>query len=304
MSRRILLVAAGAGLLGFSYSAPGQPSPVAMKTEALPSDGGELGKAYAGFARAVDAGDQARISRYVDSAVAEKGPAFLQAFGKLVPRKPVGGRRQGDRGTLFLQTAAKKGGGSYQSWNATLTPAGWHFDGPEDVVAFEIPEPGLDCKGKTKFPCATSTAPDSIVSGGLVLNRYDTFVFKKAPAYRFLDGFAVRNVDEDSKALKSTTIFLSTTGIMPGMLTREIDDPDSVRYKLTTGLLRLDVAADGRSAHVEFWDHGSRKQGEVGAGLSIDNADGTRIRGALKADVKDMAKVDVVFDVGAASVSY
>lgn len=304
MSLRILLPAAGACLLGLSLTVPGQPSPLAMKTEALPPDGGEVGQAYAEFASAVDAGDQARIARYVDSALADKGPAFLQAFGKLVPRKPIGGRRQGDRATLFLQTAVEKGGGPYQLWNATLTPAGWHFDGPEDVVPFGIPDPGLDCKGKTKFPCATSTAPDSIVSGGLVLNKYDTFVFKKAPAFRLLDGFAVRNVDEDSKALKSTTIFLSSTGIMPGMLTREVDDPNSVRYKLTSGLLRLDVAADGKSAHVEFWDHNSRKQGDVSAGLSIDTADGKRIRGALKADITDMAKVDVVFDLGTASVSY
>jgi len=304
MSMRILLLAAGASLLGFSLPAPDQPSPVAMKTEALPPDGGELGKAYAEFASAVDAGDEAGIARYVDSAVADKGPAFLQAFGKLVPRKPIGGRRQGNRATLFLQIAVEKRGGSYQLWNATRTPAGWHFDDPVDVVPFGIPDPGLDCNGKTKFPCALSTAPDSIVSGGLVLNKYDTFLFKKAPAVRLLDGFAVRNVDEDSKALTSTTIFLSSTGIMPGMLTREVGDSDSVRYKLTTGLLRLDVAADRKSAHVEFWDHNSRTQGDVTAGLSIDTAGGKRIRGALKADVKDVAKIDVMFDLGTASVSY
>ena len=304
MSLRILSLAAGACLLGSSLVAPGQPSRVATNTEELPSDGGEVGKAYAEFASAVDAGDEARIAKYVDSALADKGPAYLQAFGKLVGRKPIGGRRQGDRATLFLQTAVLKSGNSYELRNATRTPAGWHFDGPMDVVPFGIPDPGLDCNGKTKFPCALSTAPDSIVSGGLVLNKYDTFLFKKAPAVRLLDGFAVRNVDEDSKALTSTTIFLSSTGIMPGMLTREVGDSDSVRYKLTTGLLRLDVAADRKSAHVEFWDHNSRTQGDVTAGLSIDTAGGKRIRGALKADVKDVAKIDVMFDLGTASVSY
>lgn len=303
MLPRNLTSAGGAILLAACLSAFAQSPAGPTMTTMLPADGGDLGKAYIEFASAVDAGDAARIANLADSAVGDKEAAFFQAFGKLSPRKPIGGRRQGDRATLFLQTAMDKGGGSYELWNATHTSAGWHFDSPENVVNFSIPNAGLDCKTKAEFPCAVSTAPDSIVSGTVLPHKYDSYLYKKAPEFRMFDGFAVRVFDGNDKMPKVTTVFLSSMGIMPGMLTREVDEPNSVRYKLTMALLRLDVAADGKSAHVEFWNQNTRKQADVTSGLTIEAADGKRIRGRLKADVKELANFDLYFDIGTASVS-
>jgi hypothetical protein len=68
------------------------------------------------------------------------------------------------------------------------------------------------------------------------------------------------------------------------------------------GLLRVDVTADGKTATVEFWNAGTKKEAKVADGLAIEVADGKRIRGRLKAGIQDMAQLNVYFDVATASV--
>lgn len=276
-----------------------QSSAGPTKTEVLPADGGELGKAYVEFASAVDAGDTARIGKLINPDDADSKLAVLQAFGKLGSSKPVGGRRQGDHATLFLQT----GEHAYEFVNATHGATGWLFDSPMKQLPVGIEGDERDCAGKTEYPCALITAPDAVVSGSVTLNKYDTFVYKKAPAFSMLDGFAVRELD-DGKTLKHTSLFISSMGIMPGMFTHAAgsDAPNDVRYRLAFGLVKMDVAPDGKSANIEIWDGGSEKTAKVADGLTIEVADGKRIRGRLIADVKDVARFNLYFDIATVSV--
>ena len=277
-----------------------QSSAGPTKTEVLSADGGELGKAYIEFASAVDAGDTARISKLINPDDADSKLAVLQAFGKLSSNKPVGGRRQGDHATLFLQT----GEHAYEFVNATHGATGWLFDSPIKQLPVGIEGDERDCTAKTEYPCALITAPDAVVSGSVTLNKYDTFVYKKPPTFSMLDGFAVRELNDDGKTLKHTSLFISSMGIMPGMFTHATggDAPSDVRYTLAFGLVRMDVAPDGKSANIEIWNGGSEKTANVADGLTIEVADGKRIRGRLITDVKDVAKFNLYFDIATVSV--
>ena len=277
-----------------------QSSAGPAKTEVLPADGGEIGKAYTEFASAVDAGDTARISKLMDPDEADSKLSVLQAFGKLSPNKPVGGRRQGDHATLFLQI----GEGAYKFANARHGATGWMFDSPIKQLPVGIEGDERDCSAKADFPCALITAPDAIVSGSVTLNKYDTFIYNKPPTFWMLDGFAVRELDDDGKTLKRTSLFMSSMGIMPGIFTHATggNDPSDTRYTLAFGLVRMKVAPDGKSADIEIWNGGTEKTTKVADGLTIEVADGKRMRGRLVTDVKDVAKFDLYFDIATASV--
>jgi hypothetical protein len=73
---------------------------------------------------------------------------------------------------------------------------------------------------------------------------------------------------------------------------------------LSAPFLRLDVAADGKTAHAELWDHNTRKQAGITEDLTIESSDGNRIRGRLKTDLKELAKIDLYFDLATASMCY
>jgi hypothetical protein len=283
-----------------------QASAGPQKTEVLPADGGDLGKTYVEYAKAVDTGDLAQILKFSNPELADKTADFFHAMGKLGTSQPVGGRQQGDHATVFLRTGAKSNGNDiFALSNATRGSSGWRFESPlATVLTSYSSKPYGDCAKQPEFPCGVTTAPDSIVSGTITLHKYDTFVYKGPPVFAMFDGFAVRMFDKNDKAPKSTTVFLSSMGIIPEMLTNNDTRPNSVGVKLKAPLLQLDVAADGRTAHAALLDNHTTKKTDVSQGLMIEAADGKRIRGRLKADIKDLMEFDLYFDVAVASVCH
>lgn len=284
-----------------------QHSAEPQKTEVLPADGGDLGKTYAEYAKAVDAGDKAQILKFSNPELADKGVAFFQFTGKLGTGQPIGGRQQGDRATLFVRAPTSTAQENFVSLrNATHAGSGWQFDSPlQQATAGYGNKPFYDCSKTAEFPCGILTAPDSIVSGTILLHKYDTFVHKTAPIFVMFDGFAVRRFDEDGKTPKGTRLFLSSMGIIPEVITNDHNkDMSSVRLTLTAPLLDLDVAPDGKSAHARLTDQGTLKKIDIKDGLTIEVNDGKRIRGRLNTDIKDLAAFNLYFDMATASVCH
>lgn len=278
-----------------------------QKTQVLPADGGDLGKAYAEYAKAVDAGDKAQILKLSNPELADESVGFFQAMGKMGASQPMGGRQQGDRATLFLRAPTSDGQQTFASLrNATRAGSGWQFDNPlEQVTAKYASKPFYDCSKTAEFPCAIATAPDSVVSGTIVLHKYETFLHKTAPVYVMFDGFAVRMFDENAKTPKSTRVFLSSMGIVPEMIASDNnEDVSNVRLTLTAALLDLDVAPDGKSAHASYSKQGTLLEADIKDGLTIESNDGKRVRGRLNTDIKDMAAFNLYFDVATASVCH
>lgn len=297
----------GLAALVVCIAACAQHSAGPQKTDVLPADGGDLGKAFAEYAKAVDAGDKAQILKLSSPELADKGVGYFQAMGKLGASQPIGGRQQGDRATLFLRAPTSNAQQTYASlWNATHAASGWQLDSPlEQVTVAYSSKPFYDCSKTAEFPCAITTAPDSIVSGTLSLNKYDTFVHKTAPVYVMFDGFAVRMFEENGKTPKSTRVFLSSTGVVPEMITSDHNkDVSSIRLILTAALLDLDVAPDGKSAHARYSKQGTVLNADIKDGLTIESNDGKRIRGRLNTDIKDVAAFNLYFDVATASVCH
>ena len=77
------------------------------------------------------------------------------------------------------------------------------------------------------------------------------------------------------------------------------EEPDQVKGWLY--YLTLDVAPDGKSAKIEYFDGYSRKNFDVTSGLSIDTSVSNRIHGHLKTDARDVANFDITFDISTAS---
>jgi len=274
----------------------------AVKTEALPADGGDVGKSYAEFASAVAANDKARLAKFAAPDVADKGPSYFQMLGDMSARKPIGGRRQGDHATLFLQIAGSGNGNSFELWNAKLAQPNWQFENPfSSRIAISYPaRPYHDCSKRAEFPCGVTTAPDSIVSGSVTLTKFDSDLYKTAPVFALFDGFAVRMFEGEGKEPKSTRIYLSSMGILPQTVTDTDLSPGTVRNALTAALLDVDVAANGKLAQAAFWQANQVKKSEIKEGIAIESNDGKRIRGRVKTSTDSMA-IDVYFDIATAS---
>lgn len=288
-------------LIGTACSGSGATS--AAKTEVLPADGGDLGKAFADLTSALAAGDKARAGKLLDPNswhMDNKQPDFLVEISKqLSDYRPTGGKRQGDRATLFVVTPQPY----YAMLDATHTGGGWQFDSPLPTGT-SFSDPPRDCAAlPSRFPCAASSAPDAQVSGSVLSHRPPDPLSGAAKPVVLMDGIAVRMLDGESKALKSTKLILSAKGINPKMLALS-DEPGSVTNWLNYPLLTLNVAADNKSAKAVYFDGYSHKDIDVRDGLSIDAVTpGTpnRIRGHLKTDIKDVAQFDITFDLGTAS---
>jgi hypothetical protein len=268
------------------------------KTEALAADGGDLGKAFADLASAFKAADKTRAAKVLDTAhwdLNSKQPSwFAQLNGQLSDFQPSGGRRQGNRATLFVTSKS----GYYGMLNATFA-GGWRFDSPTPTGS-SLSGSARDCKASpAQFPCGTASAPDAQVSGTVQSHMTDPDTKKPMPPVAILDGLAVRMVD-DKKALQSTWVVLSGTGINPQMVARA-EDPDQIAGWLGYPVLKLSIAASGRSAKAEFYNGYSRQEFELSTGLTVDRQAPNRIRGTLKSDVKDVAAFDLTFDIGTAS---
>lgn len=264
------------------------------KTELLPADGGDLGKAFTELQGALAAADKVRADKLLDPKWHVDGDE--QSYSALLKGlKPTGGKRQGDRATLFVL------GDHYAAFNATHAPNGWYFDLPTPIFFGEGEK--SDCSASPqRFPCGATSAPDSQVSGSASEQHFSVPDKKneilKVPLF---DGFAVHEVSVGKRAPLWTRLILTGTAVDPQVLARS-NSPSGLASGLMY-VLTLDIAPDGKSAHGRYnGDSGTRRfDVKDGAGLSLDTNQPKRLRGRVMADIKDAGKLDVTFDVGIAS---
>src|SRR4051812_48635871 len=118
MTTRFLAAALLAGLASACTS-----SASTAKTEVLPANGGDVAKDYAELAAAFKAGDKARATPLIDPNqwnLANKEASWFQQFAEQMSDvRPTGGRRQGDRATMFVESG-DKASPYYAMVNATL----------------------------------------------------------------------------------------------------------------------------------------------------------------------------------------
>lgn len=297
MFRRLILIAVVSLLIAVCAKA-GEAQ--RGKTEVLQADGGELGKAFVELKQALKTADKARAAKLLDPSVwhldNKKPEWFAQLNERLTQYSAVGGRRQGDRATLFVVNEVPY----YALMNATYAAGGWRFDTPSPPGS-SFSSPPRNCKAfPTRFPCAALSAPEALISGVVQSHRVDPETKKPFPPFVLFDGLAVRMLDGQTKALKATWIVLSGTGLNPQMVSLS-EEPDDVTRWLSYPVLTLYVAPDGKSAKAYYYDGYSPKEFDVIGGLHIDTKTPNRIRGQLKTDMKDAAKFDITFDIGTAS---
>ncbi len=266
------------------------------RTEVLPKDGGDLGKAYVELAAAMKAGDKERAGRLLDPKqwhLGNKEKSWFQMFDHMERQKPAGGRRQGDRATLFLlETDGNPLEFRYMS--ATRADGAWHFDSPTDLGSSFSKSEIRDCKTGTVFPCGAKTAPDSVVWGTMTPHSDAP----ETQSHRVIDGLAVRMMD-DKKQLASTLVLLSGNGINPEAVAAS-SDPEQVKGWLAWPVVALDIAPGGKSGKLEYYNGSSRKTLDITKGLSIESRSPGRIRGQLKTDVEKIA-LDLHFDLDTTS---
>ena len=268
-------------------------------TEKIADDGGDLGKAWLDLNAAMEKGDAQAASALLDGKrwnLANKKPSWFQQFADGEPGKPMGGRRNGDRATLFLDNSDADGSRfEYRHVGATWSGSSWVFDGPMTLGSSFSPSDKRDCaETPDVFPCGVETGQ---VSGTIKLAAPG----EDDPAqYVLLDGFAARKVPTAGGATTTTEVVLSTQGINPAALAMS-SDPDHVYGWLGWPVMKLAVAPDGKSAEVEYYGGGPRKKMTVTDGLTIDASAPGRMKGTLKTDVPDVGHVDVAFDLSTAS---
>ncbi len=292
-SRRIAFVLASVAAL----LAAGAQTAGPARTEPLPGDGGDLGKAYVELAAAMKSGDKERAGRLLDPRrwhLADKQKSWFAMFDDMGGQKPAGGRIQGDRATLFLvQTAGNPLEFRYMS--ATRTAGGWQFDSPTDFGSSFSKSEARDCAASKVFPCGARTAPDSLVAGTITPRH----AAPETPAsYHVIDGLAVRMMD-DKKHPVGTRVLLSIHGIYPQAVALS-GDPEEVMGWLAWPVLRLDIAPAGNSARLEYYDGSSRKILDIGKGLAVESGSPDRIRGQVKAGL-DTVAFDLRFDLAVAT---
>lgn len=274
------------------------PAAGPAKTEVLPNDGGDLGNAYFELAAAMKASDSERAARLLTPTLhmANKPKSWFGTgvFDSMDREQPAGGRVQGNRATLFL---VNKAGNplEFRYISATRTASSWQFDTYTDFGSSFSKSEARDCTTSKVFPCGTKTAPNSAVTGTISPRQ----PLPDTPAsHRVIDGLAVRMVDAKKQAA-GTRVLLSIHGINPEAVALS-PDPDVVKGWLAWPLLRLDIAPDGKSAKLEYYDGASRKTGDITKGLSIEAGSPGRVRGKLKAEV-EKTDYDLSFDLDQAS---
>lgn len=283
------------------------------KMEVLPPDGGELGKAYLELIEVLKTADKVKVEKLLEPRyvhLLDQAPSLFEDYYddfSTYKKEVVGGRRQGNRATLFLFGLSLSKSKTYSFINATYNKDGWQFDTPTPRGSYPFTEwdqfTGNCQKNPNLFPCAVMTGPDSQVSG--TIHSYETYRNTNTPIRTavLLDGFAVKLIDPKTKSLKSIQVILSPTGINPEMVAR-CALPADVIERLGESTLTLDVTPDGKSAKLEYvTDDGDwRKKFDINnSELNIDTSTPNRIRGHLKLDEKDAAKFNVKFDIGTVS---
>ncbi|MEO8585667.1 MAG: hypothetical protein ABI584_05870 [Acidobacteriota bacterium] len=290
--RRAITVGCCTALLAGPANAAGP-----VKTEVLPANGGDLGKAYVDLAAAMKAGDKERAGKLLDPRawhLADKQKSWFEMFAEMGMSQPAGGRIQGDRGTLFLSNPGNPLEFRYMS--ATRTSGGWRFDSPTSLGSSFSRSEERDCKTSKMFPCGVKTAPDSAVSGTLV---------PRSPApdmplkYQVIDGLAVPLVAAKGGAPAGTRVILSINGINPVAVALN-GDPQEVSGWLGWPVISLEIAKDGNTAKMEYYDGMSRRSFDIAKGLMVESTAPGRIRGQLKTEIEKTV-FDVAFDLAATS---
>jgi len=284
----LLLVACGGG------------SAASAKTEVLPADGADLGKAFHELVAALAAGDKVKAGNLLDPDhwhMDNKTPEFLQQFAEQSKDFVVtGGKRHGDVATVFLVNKQPY----YASLTATRGAGGWRFDSPIPTGR-GFGENARDCtEAPQRFPCAAASAPDAQVSGTVLSHRKGDPLSGAPKPEVFFDGVAVRMIDGESKKAKSTRVILAAKGIDPQALAR-VGDPDDLAQFVNYPVIQLSAAPDGKSGTLAYFDGFSRRTLELHDGLALDTTTPNRVRGKLKLDAKDVADFDIAFDLGTAS---
>lgn len=274
---------------------PARPQLGPPKTEKLPADGGDVGKAYNELVAAYQAVDATRAGRLLDQ-YGSKEPFTLEKdlVDTLLPDMlkvhVTGGAWQADRATLFVD-----GEGLHGYLGASLTATGWIFDNYTPSPRDEHFLAGPDCKTSKWFPCGAASFPDAQVSGRV--HAYPGVATDSSPASGvLLDGFGVRVLDANAKALKYTEVVLSGTAFEPHALA----GTDLIIYENSSQpVLRLRIAPDGKTTKLAFVQRSPEI--DATAGTTLDTSTPDRLRGHLKFDAKDVAQFDVTFDVGTLS---
>ena len=216
-------------------------------------------------------------------------------FADMDKSQPAGGRVQGDRGTLFV-TSAVGNPLEFRFLSATRTSSGWRFDSPTTLGSSFSKSEARDCRTSKVFPCGSTTAPDSVVTGTIT---------PRSPApdmpatYRVIDGLAAHMAAAPGAAPASTRVLLSGHGINPEAVALS-GDPEEVSRWLGWPVIGLEIAKDGKTAKMEYYDGMSRRSFDVAKGLTVDSTAPGRIRGQLKTEIEKIV-FDVSFDLAAAS---
>lgn len=297
--RHALLLALLAALAGCGG---GSGATDTARTEALPDDGGDLGKAWLAFHAAMKAGDVETSKRFLDGArwsTDNKQASWYQQFADGGVEKPMGGRVHGERATLFLDGSDPEypEGREYRHVSATRVGDSWRFDNPTTFGSSFSLTDARDCSAGAIFPCGVETAPLGQVGGTVV--KLKTRADEPATEV-LMDGFAVRMVPTEGAAPTATRVVLSASAINPAGLALSTD-PEQADGWLGWPVLRLDIAPDGKSAELQYYGGNGRKKVTVTTGLTLDADTPGRVRGRVQAEIPDGARVDARFDLGTAS---
>lgn len=267
-------------------------------SEALPADGGDVGKAYADLVAAYQNLDTARFNTLVENFGTPGDPLTKKDTDQLLVEMqalhPAGGVRQGTRATLFLSGDALHG-----TFSASLEDGHWAFDSMNPQSWKDDPrDPMPNCEISQLFPCRVQTFPDAKVAGTATVYRAAPDNSSMPASGVLLDGYGVRMIDRKTKALQFTQIVLSSEALHP--VWRASDEVDNAAM----GSVVLHVAADGKSTKLMYINavpFDQHVQVDATHALVLDTTVPNRMRGHLTLDAKDLANIDVNFDVGIAS---
>lgn len=300
MRTRVVLHALSLSGCTLLLAACGGGSAASAKTEVLPADGADVGKAFTELVAALAAGDKVKSGSLLDPDhwhMDNKSPDFLKQIADQSKDFVVtGGKRHGDVATVFLVNKQPY----YASLTATHTAGGWRFDSPIPTGRGFGEQPRDCAEAPQRFPCAAASAPDAQVGGTVLSHRKGDPITGSPKTEVYFDGVAVRMIDGETKKPKGTRVVLAAKGIDPQALAR-LGDPDDLVMFVNYPVLEIKAAPDGKSGTLMYFDGLSRHTLELHDGFALDSATPNRVRGKLTFDAKDVADFDVAFDLGSAS---
>lgn len=262
-----------------------QTASAPIKTVALPSDGGEVGKAFVAYVDALKRNDIDAAGKALAKPDVLKRSSSKDILDNIGNAGPTGGRQQGDRATLFL-VRGPADDVRIVLYNASRVAGVWKFDTPLLSGTKFHPSP-LDCRSGNKFPCGVETAPDAVVYGTVP-------TMDGHGQQALIDGFAAHTLKGGTSS--GTLVVLAGHGIEPELL-HVSADPHEVEGWLRWPVLHIDIAPDNKHAHAAFFSGASVEEFDVADGLAIESTDKGRIRGRLDVTSKKGGAIQARFDI-------